>query len=219
MRIYASTGRPSQQNLGRPETVFTGFIYKNAEVSSQINLLIINKGGCTLFKEGEFVIVTPHAVRAVIEVKTSLKKSDFDECLHKLAKNAKLAEQDLVQNRGSIWSGLFVYDGDPGDAKDLLLALSKAESDEDHPATCVAYGPDLFIKFRWATDNRGAMWVSHGCEGLAAGCFVMDMIAALTKSLGVSDFPVLNAPVLNGRIAPKLHIERGRTRVESLAPS
>jgi hypothetical protein len=207
--------RVLERHLPEELSVCTGFIYKNAEISTQIDILVISKSGYTLFKKGEFVIVTPHAVRAIIEVKTSLDKSDLDECLHKLAKNARLTEQELVRNRGEVWSGLFVYDGDPKYTKDLLLALNEADNDEDHPVTCVAYGPNLFTKF-WATGAPGPMWASHACTGLAAGCFVMDMIAKLTRNPGVSDFQVLNKPVLDGKITPTFQVKRGENKVEPL---
>lgn len=204
-----------ERHLPEDLSVCTGFVYKNAEISNQIDVLVLDKSGYTLFKEGEFVIVTPHAVRAIIEVKTSLERSGIDECVHKLARNASISEQEGVQNRGEVWCSLFVYDGDRKQAEDLLVALSKADTGEGYPITCVACGPDLFIKF-WSTGAPGPMWASHTCAGLAAGCFIMDMIATLTRNPGVSDFSVLNEPVLNGRVVPNFQIKRGENKVEPL---
>jgi hypothetical protein len=116
-------------------------------------------------------------------------------------------------------SGLFVYDYDgPADfASDLLVALNRADAAEDHPITCVAWGPNLFVKY-WSTGGPGQMWVSHRCDGLAAGCFIMDMIAILTRNPGVSDFRVLNEPVLDGKISPNFQVKRGvENKVEPLA--
>jgi hypothetical protein len=203
------------RHLPQELSVCTGFVYKNAEISNQIDVLVPDKCGYTLFKEGEFVIVTPHAVRAIIEVKTKMERSELDECTRKLARNASLAEREGVQRRGEVWCGLFVYDGDPHHAEDLLMALGKADAAEGQPVTCVAYGPDLFVKF-WSTGGPGPMWVSHQCDGLAPGCLVMDMIVALTRNPGVSDFFILNGPTLGGRIVPTFRIMRGEAKVESV---
>lgn len=105
-----------RRHLPEELSVCTGFVYKNAEISSQIDILVIRKSGYTLFKEGDLVIVTPHAVKAIIEVKTTLDgPSKMKEVLAKLARNTEVAEQELVQDRGQIWSGLFIYEQDAND--------------------------------------------------------------------------------------------------------
>jgi hypothetical protein len=205
-----------KRHLPEELNVTTGFIYKNSEISSQVDILVLDRSGYTLFKEGELVITTPHAVRAVIEVKTGLgDPGRIRECVGKLAKNASLAERELVQNRGQVWCGLFVYDGDIRDAEILLKALAEADNSEGYPVTCVAYGPDLLVRF-WSTGGRGPVWISHRCSSLATGWFIMDMVGSLTRNTGVSDFPVINLPLLNAGITPEWQIKRGETKVEAL---
>lgn len=204
-----------------PETlkVCTGFVYKTNQISTQIDLLIINESGYTLFKEGELVIVTPHAVRALVEVKTTCEgPSKLKETLKKLAENARLAEQEGVQNRGDFWCGLFVYESSQERHDELLEALSEAHSKGDFAIQCVALGPDIFAKF-YTTGGPGPMWITHNCKNFAAGCFIADMLATLTDNPGISDFPILNKPILGGKVAPVSYICHGDTkpvRVESI---
>jgi len=197
--------------------VCTGFVYKNAEISSQIDILVISKSGYTLFKEGELVIVTPHAVKAIIEVKTTLNgPSKMEEVLAKLARNSEVAEQELVQNRGQIWSGLFIYEQDTNEEKQkqILQEIVKVDSNGGRISS-VAYGPDIFIKF-FDTGGPGPMWASHYCKGLASGCFVMDMLASLTRNLGNSDFQTPNKPILSGKVKPQFQIKRGGNDAEKI---
>jgi len=208
-----------QRHLPEELKVCTGFIYKNANISSQIDILVISKSGYTLFKEGDLIIVTPHAVKAIIEVKTNLDgPSKIEEILKKLAENAELAEQELVQNRGQVWSGLFVY-GEEENAKDtkqkqLLEAIAKVDSNGG-TIDFVTYGPDIFIKF-FSSGGPGPMWASHECKSLAAGGFVMDMLASLTRYPGYSDFNVLNKLILSGKAVPRFQIKRGEKMAEKV---
>ncbi|MDO8487551.1 MAG: hypothetical protein Q7S45_04605 [Candidatus Curtissbacteria bacterium] len=69
-------------------SVKTGFIFRNdQEVSNQIDIIVIDESSpaAYLFQEGDFAIVLPEAVIAVIEVKTSLKAGDFDQAIRNVA--------------------------------------------------------------------------------------------------------------------------------------
>src|SRR5260221_13435972 len=76
-------------------SVKQGFIYKDKEqVSNQIDIMIIdeNSPAAYLFQEGDFAIVIPEAVIAVIEVKTTLDATSFDAGVDNIASAKKLAE-------------------------------------------------------------------------------------------------------------------------------
>ena len=195
-----------------PETlkVCTGFVYKSSgAVSTQIDLLIINRSCYTLFKEGDLVIVTPHAVRGIIEVKTRCEgTSELKEVLARLARNQFLADEDLVQNRGRVWAGLFIYESDRNNPTELLQSLSEVDKEVGKPIDCIACGPDMFaqLDMRSGSDLR---WISYDCPGLSAGCFVMDMLGSLTRNLGLSDFRVLSTRLKSVQVKPVLQIKRG----------
>ena len=49
-----------------------GFVVSEHETSTEIDILIIDRDRPTLFKDGDLVIVSADAVRAMLEVKTNL---------------------------------------------------------------------------------------------------------------------------------------------------
>ena len=63
----------------------TGFVVKQTNQrgehlsSKQIDLLIYDDSSPVLFKEGDFVILTPDSVRGIIEVKANLKNQGITE--------------------------------------------------------------------------------------------------------------------------------------------
>lgn len=83
-------------------SIGTGFVLANyGEVSyltSQIDIIIYDNAHPLLFREGDFVIVTPQAVRAIIEVKTQLKATQFEKIVRKIIDDALL----IRQNQGSM---------------------------------------------------------------------------------------------------------------------
>ena len=89
-----------------PESVFigTGFIATATDCSKQIDVLIVDKDHPRLFWDGELIIVTPEAVRAVIEVKTGLDGPQRSTTLMTtLASNKKICAKAHV-SAGTIGS-------------------------------------------------------------------------------------------------------------------
>ena len=110
-----------------PESLFvgTGFVVTAADCSRQIDLLIVDKDHPRLFWDGDLIIVTPDAVRAVIEVKTGLDgPSAIEEAIMTLAANKKTWVKALYGCNN--WTGLFVFEarGDHGEA--ILRSVAKA---------------------------------------------------------------------------------------------
>ncbi len=76
-------------------SVKKGFIYKGqGEVSNQLDIIIIDETmpAAYLFQEGDFAIVLPSSVVAVIEVKTSLFAGDFDKSIENIASAKRLSQ-------------------------------------------------------------------------------------------------------------------------------
>ena len=132
-----------------PETmqVGTGFIVnKRGECSTQIDLLIIDRNHPTLFKDGDLFIVSPSAVRAVIEVKTTLSGPQaFREALGKLA-DCKLLCQDWF-GASRIFTGLFVYDASANQSRNIVEAVKFIFVGHRGWINAVSYGPDIFGLF------------------------------------------------------------------------
>ncbi|HET8909214.1 MAG TPA: DUF6602 domain-containing protein [Ktedonobacterales bacterium] len=95
--------------LSKRFSVKTGFVYKSPqEVSNQIDIMIVDEYEVSayIYQEGDFAIVRPHSVAAVLEVKTQLRSSDFDEALNNIASAKRLAD-----NPDQICGMVFGYDG------------------------------------------------------------------------------------------------------------
>lgn len=98
-------------------TIGTGFVIKQTEVrgehlsSRQLDLVIYDNASPVLFKEGDFVILTPDAVRGIIEVKANLENQGLTDVLKQANENGKfifLGKDDKKQN---FFNGVFSYEG------------------------------------------------------------------------------------------------------------
>ena len=193
-----------------PESLFigTGFIVTTTESSKQIDLLIIDKERPRLFWDGDVVIVTPDAVRAVIEVETGLDgPAAIEEAIMKLAESKKAWHKSLYGWNN--WLGLFVFEawGDHEDA--ILLSLEKAREEHNIKFDCVAYGPNLFVdrpKKIGQTVIEG--YVSRNLEGLAAACFVTKLISYFSEVSMYSN-PLAWQPHVGNTISIKYVTEGG----------
>jgi hypothetical protein len=94
--------------LSKRFSVKTGFIFGEENVSSQIDIMIIdeNEPMAYIFQEGDFAIVMPKAVVATIEVKTNIYAQQFDESVDKIAQIKQLFEFPT-----SVACILFSFDG------------------------------------------------------------------------------------------------------------
>ncbi len=100
--------------LSKRFSVRKGFIYAGSgKVSKQIDLMIIdeNAPAAYIFQEGDFAVVIPKAVVAVMEIKTVLDASGFDQAIENISSAKSL--MDFPVNLTGI---VFGFDGtDPSD--------------------------------------------------------------------------------------------------------
>lgn len=108
--------------LSKRFSVKKGFIYAGPgadQISKQIDLIIVDENTPTayIFQEGDFAIVTPEAVVAVMEVKTTLNKSkDFVESLKNISR-AKSLTRFANKYPANLTGVIFAYRGTAGDRK------------------------------------------------------------------------------------------------------
>ncbi|KKS05039.1 hypothetical protein A2W45_01670 [Candidatus Curtissbacteria bacterium RIFCSPHIGHO2_12_41_11] len=103
--------------LSKRYSVKKGFIYKSqSEVSKQLDILIIdeNSPAAYLFQEGDFAIVIPESVIAVMEIKTTLNSNDFDIAIENIASAKKLVEFPV-----NLTGIIFGFDGTSPSDKNL----------------------------------------------------------------------------------------------------
>lgn len=222
-----------------PETfrVGTGFFSDTSEWSKQIDILITDASKPTLFRNGDFFVVTPDCVRAIIEVKTDLNGSKkIKEVVEKLANDL----QKVRRINPLCWAGLFIYEGpqfsDPrfqsqceAKTRDLLKSINQvAQNDPMKAINCVTIGSNAFIRF-WAQipgDFGGRLrqmgWQSYifnleRHRDLSPAYFVGNLVMHLTAPEG-ADIRRAWFPIQDGNGKEEYcfdYIEMGQNRINS----
>lgn len=129
----------------------TGFIVKSSnkeyECSKQIDIIIFDSSHPILFNEGDFYIVTPNSVKAIIEVKTNIENQD----LTKTIKNINEVGQFLSTNgsQRSIFNGIFSFEG-YNNSRSLEEQIKQKIKDGDYHkyhVNHISLNKDIFIKY------------------------------------------------------------------------
>lgn len=98
-------------------SIGTGFVIKQTNTrgehlsSRQIDLIVYDDASPVLFKEGDFVILTPDAVRGIIEVKANLQNQGIAEVLRQANENGQFIFSGKADKRQPFFNGIFSYEG------------------------------------------------------------------------------------------------------------
>lgn len=184
-----------------PESVIIGrgFVVTSDASSTQIDILIVDAAKPTLFKDGDLLIVTPDAVRGVIEVKTGLSTRPLvAEALVKLSEIEDLCRE--ATGRDQVWTGLFIFNGGDGIEPRLLGGLADAYSRTRRKVNCISAGKDTFVRYwdRGADVNsseRGPVWHAYLLPHVAPSYFMGNLIDSIgsvdNSTAGFAWFPML----------------------------
>ena len=188
-----------RRHLPASVIVGRGFIVTPETSSTQIDVLVVDANKPTLFKDGDLLIVTPDAVLGVIEVKTQLRSAgEFETALTKLSTVEELCRD--VTGEDSVWSGLFVFQGDVTQQEAVLTALGSAYKTTKRVVNCVSAGRSVFSRYwnRGADVNsneRGPVWHSYELPDVAPSYFLgnlIDFISAVdNNTASYAWFPML----------------------------
>jgi len=204
-----------------PSTVIVGrgFIVTNSESSTQIDILIVDASKPTLFKDGDLLIVTPDAVLAVIEVKTSItKKTQMTEALTKLSRIERMCSSST--HAQAVWTGFFIYKSTSRIARSLLASLVETTTATTGHINCISAGKNIFIRF-WSEDEtlrshiQGPVWHAYNLPDIAPSYFMgnlIDWIGSVdTTSASFAWFPAIGGKeqFCIGEIAPDPIINGG----------
>lgn len=138
--------------LSKRYSVKTGFIYQDGyHVSKQIDILVIDENvpAAYIFQEGDFAVVTPKAVIAAIEVKTTLSPAEFDSALRNIA-SAKQFSEFHVDIAGIV----FGYQKDSPPVDSTIGDWFKRPAAKEVGDGGIKAGPDLVTFFK---DNYSLM--------------------------------------------------------------
>ncbi|HOJ19724.1 MAG TPA: hypothetical protein PLT92_14265 [Ignavibacteriaceae bacterium] len=145
----------------------TGFVVREGKErgehnsSKQIDLLIYDTAFPVLFREGDFIILTPDAVRAIIEVKTNLQNQNLNDILNKANDNGKFVFEGKFDQKKPFFNGIFSYEGVYNSLGTLQNSIvSVIEQFKNEPeyekfiVNHISFNEDIFYKF-W--DERDSM--------------------------------------------------------------
>lgn len=157
--------------------------------STQIDVLVTSRDKPTLYKERDLIIVTPDAVKAIVEVKTRRTLPEIREDIEKLANNIRRTRESASCREH--WAGLFIYEPLVASTvniyQEVLTVLQ--EVTQGNPLSvinCIAIGENVFIRF-WQDGNdvdslAGPVWHSYDLSRLAQGYFLGNLIWAVSPS-------------------------------------
>jgi len=166
--------------LPRTVDVGKGFIITKEGPSTQIDILIYDTTKPILFRDGDFVLVTPDATLGAIEVKTRVNRSELNEVLRKIDKIAKLHRIQPTVTRP--FFGLFSYEHSDFDSHFTLQTIRDVFTGSAvTPIHILSFGESKFIRF-WEFDPRDQCkliyrWHAYELRGKAPAYFLHNAIA------------------------------------------
>lgn len=105
-----------EQMISSRFRVRTGFAYNpEGSVSKQGDLIIVDEQDpCPyFFREGNFVVVHPRAIAIVIEVKTTMKRRDFNDAVENLYSFQRVQWECCLKGAKKFQGFVFAFDGQP----------------------------------------------------------------------------------------------------------
>ncbi|WP_317205988.1 DUF6602 domain-containing protein [Flavobacterium psychrophilum] len=173
----------------------TGFVVTQTENrgehnhSTQIDLLIYDDASPILFKEGDFVILTPDSVRGIIEVKSNIQNvASLKEVVNKSNKIGQTIYNSKTDKKQKFFNGIFSYDGYLNNfglqtlVDNYLEGISDFSSDTNHKkfiVNHVSFNKNLFLKLWPSETNPHSL---YNIEDLSFSFFISNLIDTLANS-------------------------------------
>lgn len=182
-------------------SVGTGFVIKQTQnrgehlSSRQIDLIIYDDASPVLFKEGDFVIMTPDAVRGIIEVKANLQNQGVNGVLRQANENGQFILSGKEDKTQKFFNGVFSYEGFENNfvmqtfVDNYLQSNTDFSADPDYlkfKVNHVSLNKDWFIKV-WNNDaNPHSI---YNINDLSFSFFISNLIDTLAnKSIRKNNF-------------------------------
>jgi hypothetical protein len=161
-------------------SVGSGFIVTPERTSTQIDILIVDDSAPLLFRDGDFMISTADAVRAVIEVKTSVPRSKLRDTIYNLDQVSLLLRTRCVHPRPFL--GLFAFDSTDSSPEEILQTLKEVNGHIGHyEISALCFGDQEFYEF-WTFEpgtRCGKVhdrWYAYDLPHLAPGYFIHSIL-------------------------------------------
>ncbi len=182
----------------------TGFVVTHVEnndtplPSTQIDLIIYDNSFPVLFKESDFVIITPDAVRGIIEVKSNIKKSSqLEEIVAKANKNGQFIYNNKADNSLPFFNGIFSFEGFEKITKKNLSKISvpvinsnkeiEAElTSKDYRVNIVCFNKDIYLLYwgdkTYTKYENEELYCVNKVPDLAFSYFITNLILMVTNN-------------------------------------
>lgn len=174
----------------------TGFIIGNNDhqfgqsglISTQLDIIIYEDKSPVIFREGDFVIITESAVRAVIEVKTKVtnysknikSENALNNVINKLNRLVNFSTFIPSQVNKKKFVGIFSFEHtDSFDNDRIPQAVSLSNGLVNH----ISLGPNRFIRY-WEntndltppTDRSGRCYIRYNLQELSFSYFISNLL-------------------------------------------
>lgn len=129
--------------LSKRFSVKKGFIYAGpGKISKQIDIIIVDESSpvAYIFQEGDFSIVIPQAVVAIMEIKTSFNAKEFDQAIENI-----VSAKSIMEFPTSITGIVFGFDG-TNPTKEILDSWFKRKIPTEFKGR-EKLSPDAFLFF------------------------------------------------------------------------
>lgn len=190
-------------------SIGTGFVIKPNQnrgehtPSKQIDLIIYDTNYPTFFKEGDFVILTPDAVKGIIQVKANLQNQNNLQTYNDCNENGKFIVEGKSEEPERFFNGIFSFEGYASDNPELVLFETRvresyqsflteeqriSDNIDSRDSTCllnhIAINKDHFVK-HWnsALNNGEAEYYSrYRLRNLSFSFFVSNLMNCITDN-------------------------------------
>jgi hypothetical protein len=168
----------------------TGFIIKPTgrgihEESKQIDIIIFENSHPILFRESDFVIMTPEGVRGIVEIKANLLSRNITQVIQTCNSNGKFIYEGK-QKKTKIFNGIFSYESHSNTAN-LRNTLRKQYNEIDDEQkdlfalNHIAVSKDVFIK-HWDSTFGREEYSQYYLVDLAFSFFISNLLNYVTEN-------------------------------------
>lgn len=170
--------------------VGNGFVLTANGVTKQLDVIVYDENYPRYMQEGEFIIITADAVRAIVEVKSSTTSSPLSESLRELSNAANMIRQytDREREQGGVrkplWVGYFAYELNRTMSSTIgahVQAACRLQQKGIIHAICA--GESNFIRYKTNTEAQfenipaqADTWRAYSIDNQAYGYFIANLI-------------------------------------------
>lgn len=199
-----------RRHLPHTVSIGTGFVMNEYnEATKQIDIIIYDNKFPPLFQIDDFVIVVKESVIGIIEVKTTIRKNEFERIYPKAHENGQLI---IGNSSRSIFNGIFGYESDLNKTDTIISeSISQPLKENIGQVNNICFGKDIFMK-AWYNEPKNC-YKFYNIHNLSFGYFISNLLETVFINInqnGAYVFPgIIGTSVFNNYLYP-LNEEGGK---------